>query len=140
MLITLALAPQRVLDLEQFRSDAREWMWIRDCRWYYDSRQSVEAPGSFSSRLMVIHAQIPPPPGRLRISLPFFQYPPFDSIAVYSLLPLLGCPFLCTRTYHLLVAPSFSTCHLIPTNTLETQNARDAHEIEVIEVSEEQSQ
>jgi len=38
LLITLALAPQRVLDLEQFRSDAREWIWTCDCRWYYDSK------------------------------------------------------------------------------------------------------
>jgi hypothetical protein len=68
--------------------------------------------------------------------LPVFLSTSYDCVAIRSIFGSfeLSIPF--HFAHYFLVSPLPSIYRLIPTNEFETKNARDAHEIEVFEVSE----
>ena len=68
----------------------------------------------------------------------FFQPHTTASLLFHTLAFELSIPL--TNAHKLPVVPSSSIYYLIPTNEFETHHARDAHKIEVAEVSEEHPQ
>lgn len=130
MHVTLALVPRRVLDLWQFLSDAQVWM--NDYRWYDESelwrRQVCFLAGMNDTGV------------NPSCSPHFPLSTSHDCVATCSFFCSFELSFPLIHAHSLLVFPSSSIYYLIPTNEFETQHARDAHKIEVAEVSEEHSQ